>query len=87
MLSRGVPMVVAGDEFDHTQNGNNNPWALTQPHERQEPLRDVVVRAEEVPPSSRRYRRAASRGHSRGTSPFRASCCNTATAMEGPSML
>ena len=28
MLSRGVPMVVAGDEFGRTQNGNNNPWAL-----------------------------------------------------------
>ncbi|MDO5734862.1 MAG: alpha-amylase family glycosyl hydrolase [Propionibacteriaceae bacterium] len=27
-LSRGVPMVVAGDEFGRTQNGNNNPWAL-----------------------------------------------------------
>ena len=28
MFSRGVPMVVAGDEFGRTQNGNNNPWAL-----------------------------------------------------------
>ncbi|MGK2349727.1 alpha-amylase family glycosyl hydrolase [Actinomyces sp. W5033] len=28
MLSRGVPMVVAGDEMGRTQNGNNNPWAL-----------------------------------------------------------
>ncbi len=27
-LSRGVPMVVSGDEFGRTQNGNNNPWAL-----------------------------------------------------------
>ncbi len=27
-LSRGVPMVVAGDEYGRTQNGNNNPWAL-----------------------------------------------------------
>ena len=27
-MSRGVPMVVAGDEFGRTQNGNNNPWAL-----------------------------------------------------------
>ena len=27
-VSRGVPMVVAGDEFGRTQNGNNNPWAL-----------------------------------------------------------
>ncbi|MEO7586622.1 MAG: alpha-amylase family glycosyl hydrolase [Arachnia sp.] len=27
-FSRGVPMVVAGDEFGRTQNGNNNPWAL-----------------------------------------------------------
>jgi len=31
MLSRGVPMVVAGDEFGRTQNGNNNPWALDSP--------------------------------------------------------
>lgn len=28
MFSRGVPMIVAGDEFGRTQNGNNNPWAL-----------------------------------------------------------
>ena len=27
-LSKGVPMIVAGDEFGRTQNGNNNPWAL-----------------------------------------------------------
>jgi isoamylase len=26
LLSRGVPMVVWGDEFGRTQNGNNNPW-------------------------------------------------------------
>jgi isoamylase len=25
-FSRGVPMVVAGDELGRTQNGNNNPW-------------------------------------------------------------
>ncbi len=30
-FSRGVPMVVAGDEFCRTQNGNNNPWALHSP--------------------------------------------------------
>ncbi|PIE25887.1 MAG: glycogen debranching enzyme, partial [Micrococcales bacterium] len=28
MLSRGVPMIVAGDEYGRTQNGNNNPWAI-----------------------------------------------------------
>jgi glycogen operon protein len=28
LLSRGVPMVVAGDELGRTQNGNNNPWAI-----------------------------------------------------------
>ncbi|WP_371151969.1 alpha-amylase family glycosyl hydrolase [Buchananella felis] len=28
-FSRGVPMIVAGDEFGRTQNGNNNPWALS----------------------------------------------------------
>lgn len=28
MVSRGVPMLVAGDEMGRTQNGNNNPWAL-----------------------------------------------------------
>lgn len=27
-FSRGVPMLVAGDELGRTQNGNNNPWAL-----------------------------------------------------------
>ncbi len=26
LFSRGVPMVVWGDEFGRTQNGNNNPW-------------------------------------------------------------
>ncbi len=28
LFSRGVPMVVAGDELARTQNGNNNPWAI-----------------------------------------------------------
>src|SRR5262249_22501978 len=28
MFSRGVPMLVAGDEFARTQNGNNNPYNL-----------------------------------------------------------
>lgn len=28
MLSRGVPMVVSGDEYGRTQNGNNNPWNI-----------------------------------------------------------
>ena len=27
-LARGVPMIVSGDEFGRTQNGNNNPYAL-----------------------------------------------------------
>lgn len=27
-FSRGVPMIVGGDEFGRTQNGNNNPWNL-----------------------------------------------------------
>jgi glycogen operon protein len=26
MLSNGTPMIVAGDEFGHTQRGNNNPY-------------------------------------------------------------
>ncbi|WP_299436624.1 glycogen debranching protein GlgX [uncultured Rhodospira sp.] len=26
LLSQGVPMLMAGDEFGHTQNGNNNPY-------------------------------------------------------------
>jgi glycogen operon protein len=26
LLSRGVPMLRAGDEFGNTQGGNNNPW-------------------------------------------------------------
>ena len=26
MLSQGVPMILAGDEFLRTQKGNNNPW-------------------------------------------------------------
>lgn len=27
-LARGVPMVVSGDEYGRSQNGNNNPWSL-----------------------------------------------------------
>lgn len=27
-MARGVPMVVSGDEYGRTQNGNNNPWNL-----------------------------------------------------------
>jgi len=27
-FSRGVPLVVSGDEFARTQNGNNNPWNI-----------------------------------------------------------
>ncbi len=28
MMSRGVPMIVYGDEFSRTQNGNNNPYNI-----------------------------------------------------------
>ena len=28
MMSRGVPMIVWGDEFCRTQNGNNNPYNI-----------------------------------------------------------
>lgn len=28
MFSRGVPMIVGGDEYGRTQNGNNNPYKL-----------------------------------------------------------
>jgi isoamylase len=31
MFSRGVPMLVAGDELARTQNGNNNPYNLDAP--------------------------------------------------------
>jgi glycogen operon protein len=31
MLSRGVPMIVAGDELARTQNGNNNPYNVDAP--------------------------------------------------------
>ena len=27
LLSHGTPMLLAGDEFGHTQNGNNNAYA------------------------------------------------------------
>ncbi|MGC3999478.1 MAG: alpha-amylase family glycosyl hydrolase [Anaeromyxobacter sp.] len=30
-FSRGVPLVVSGDELGRTQNGNNNPWSLEGP--------------------------------------------------------
>lgn len=30
-FSRGVPLIVYGDEFGRTQNGNNNPYALDTP--------------------------------------------------------
>ena len=28
MMSRGIPMIVWGDEFSRTQNGNNNPYNI-----------------------------------------------------------
>lgn len=28
LLSRGTPMIVSGDEYGRSQNGNNNPWSL-----------------------------------------------------------
>jgi glycogen operon protein len=31
LLSAGVPMIVAGDEFGRTQGGNNNPFCLDDP--------------------------------------------------------
>ena len=31
VFSRGVPMLVAGDEFGRTQNGNNNPYNVDAP--------------------------------------------------------
>jgi glycogen operon protein len=31
LLSRGTPMLVAGDEFARTQNGNNNPYNVDAP--------------------------------------------------------
>ncbi|HWV15723.1 MAG TPA: alpha-amylase family glycosyl hydrolase [Cellvibrio sp.] len=30
-FSRGTPMIVYGDEFARTQNGNNNPYAIDSP--------------------------------------------------------
>lgn len=31
MVSQGVPMIVAGDEFQRTQGGNNNAWCQDNP--------------------------------------------------------
>ena len=31
LLSRGTPMILAGDEAGNTQNGNNNPYCLDSP--------------------------------------------------------
>ncbi|HSQ05381.1 MAG TPA: glycogen debranching protein GlgX [Burkholderiales bacterium] len=31
LLSQGVPMLLAGDEIDHTQNGNNNAYCQDNP--------------------------------------------------------
>jgi glycogen operon protein len=31
MLSQGVPMILAGDEFGRSQNGNNNPYCHDSP--------------------------------------------------------
>ena len=48
-FSRGVPMIVSGDEFGRTQNGNNNPVQDRQ-HRHVEQLRhDRHVRADAVP--------------------------------------
>ena len=31
LLSQGTPMLAAGDEFGHTQQGNNNPYCQDNP--------------------------------------------------------
>ena len=31
LLSQGTPMILAGDEFGNSQNGNNNPYCLDNP--------------------------------------------------------
>lgn len=31
LLSRGVPMLLAGDDFGNSQNGNNNPYCVDSP--------------------------------------------------------
>ncbi|MDP1836256.1 MAG: isoamylase [Chlamydiales bacterium] len=32
MMSRGVPMILMGDEYGHTKGGNNNTWCLPTEH-------------------------------------------------------
>lgn len=31
MISQGVPMILMGDEYGHTKNGNNNTWCQDNP--------------------------------------------------------
>ena len=66
LLSQGVPMLVAGDEFGRTQRGNNNPycqdnetswvdWTL----ERDNPLVEFVRRLVQLRASDDAFRRTA----------------------------
>lgn len=56
MLSQGVPMLLAGDELSHTQNGNNNTycqdneltWLNWTLDERQQAFLDFVVRVTRI---------------------------------------
>ena len=81
MLSNGVPMIVAGDEFANTQRGNNNPynqdnettwldWDRLDHAPRALRLRQGHDRAAQVPPQHRPQpvlarRRALVRHHRR----------------------
>ena len=61
MVSQGVPMLLGGDEFLRTQQGNNNAWcqdnaiswvdwALADEERRLPPLRPPVDRSADAPP-------------------------------------
>ena len=76
LLSHGVPMFVAGDEFARTQHGNNNPynqdnetsWIDWQRRDRVRRSRTVRRAPARVPPGPRRARRTQTTGGVIGSS-------------------
>ncbi len=67
LLSQGVPMLLAGDEFGHTQHGNNNAycqdsplswldWNLAAAQQQQLEFVRALIRLRQTEPSFRRRR-------------------------------
>ena len=82
LLAQGVPMLLAGDEFGNSQQGNNNAYAQdnelgwidwsSQDHELTGFVRDLIELRRRFPPVNGTTRRhqAASQGQQHGTAPY-----------------